>query len=480
MLRGVLIIEDEITLAKNIQTYLERHQYDVRTAETAQAGLELCTTFQPDVVLLDLHLPDQHGLEVLPLLQQHNPQIVVIIITAHESVRTAVQAMQLGAYDYLSKPLVLRELKLLLEKAGQHLRLEGALTYYQAQAGRDSHLTDIIGNSEPMQALKAQIDQLLQAEHAVDGMDLPAVLIIGETGTGKELVARALHYNGPRRNRPMIEINCASIPDQLLEAELFGYEAGAFTDAKGRKLGLFETAEGGTVFLDEIGDMDVALQAKLLRVLEDKMLRRVGGLRNRKINVRIIAATNQPLETLVQQGKFRADLYYRLCVFQLTVPPLRARHHDILLLAQHFIHLHGRHYNKLPLQLSPDAENVLLRHTWPGNVRELRNVLEQAVLLATHETITPRQFPLLVAPLVPPGARQGVVGRVVLPPHGLNIEEVEQDLVQQALARTAWNVTKAAKLLAMSRDMLRYRIEKYQLQPPQRESHAATVHHSGG
>jgi len=392
MLRGVLIIEDEITLAKNIQTYLERHQYDVRTAEMAQAGLELCTTFQPDVVLLDLHLPDRHGLEVLPLLQQHNPQIVVIIITAHESVRTAVQAMQLGAYDYLSKPLVLRELKLLLEKAMQHLRLEGALTYYQAQAGRDSNLTDIIGNSEPMQALKAQIDQLLQAEHAVDGMDLPAVLIIGETGTGKELVARALHYNGPRRNQPMIEINCASIPDQLLEAELFGYEAGAFTDAKGRKLGLFETAEGGTVFLDEIGDLPLQLQTKLLRVIQNKTFEKVGSNESIQVDVRIIAATNKDIEKEVKEKRFRADLFYRLNVLPIYIPPLRERKEDIPILAEFFLAKFKHDIKKSIKGFTNDAMELLLSYSWPGNVRELENAIERAVVITQDEYIQPEVF----------------------------------------------------------------------------------------
>ena len=310
------------------------------------------------------------------------------------------------------------------------------------------------------------MEQLLQAEQSLTGPELPAVLITGETGVGKELVARALHYNGIRQPYPFIEVNCAALPEHLLEAELFGYEPGAFTDAKQRKLGLLEAADSGTLFLDEVGDMDLAMQAKLLKVIEDKIVRRLGALRDRKVNIRIIAATNQPLDQLVQQGKFRVDLYFRLRVIHLAVPALRERGDDILELARHFLLVQCRRYGKPLLQLSNEAAARLLCYLWPGNVRELRNVVEQIVLLAPQKIITAEQLPLL------PGFGRDLYattpepGRFVLPPHGVNLTEVERDLVQQALERTDGNVTQAARLLGLSRDTMRYRLEKYKIQCP--------------
>ena len=267
MTYSVVIIEDETTLATNIATYLRKYNYEAHTASSAREGISCCETVRPEIVLLDLNLPDQNGLDILPQLRQLDPEMTVIIMTASDSVRTAVKAMQTGASDYLTKPIILSELKLLLEKVAEQARLSGTLSYYQERAASASRFDQLLGESPPMQRLKQQIQQLLQAEQAISGTELPAILITGETGTGKELVARALHYSGSRQTQPMIDLNCASIPPQLLEAELFGYESGAFTDAKERKRGLFEAADGGTIFLDEIGDMDIALQAKLLRVL---------------------------------------------------------------------------------------------------------------------------------------------------------------------------------------------------------------------
>lgn len=463
---GILIIEDETLLANNIKVYLERHGFEARCAGTAREGLKLCDTFRPEVVLLDFHLPDLNGLDVLSRLKERSSQIQVIVITAHGNVQTAVQAMKAGAYDYLSKPLVLGELRLLLDKVRDHNRLEEALSYYQGKEAHDSSLTNLLGSSPPMMALKLQMEQLLQAEQSLSGPELPAVLITGETGVGKELVARALHYNGVRQPHPFIEVNCAALPEHLLEAELFGYEPGAFTDAKQRKLGLIEAADRGTLFLDEVGDMDLAMQAKLLKVIEDKMVRRLGALRDRKVNVRIIAATNQPLDHLVQQGKFRADLYFRLRVIHLTVPALRERGDDILELARHFLLLQCRRYGKPLMQLSDEAAAMLLCYLWPGNVRELRNVVEQIVLLGPQKIITADQLPLLSGLGRGLSAPTPETGRFILPSHGVNLAEVEHDLVQQALERTDGNVTQAARLLGLSRDTMRYRLEKYKIQCP--------------
>lgn len=466
MSHGVVIIEDEATLAKNIKRYLDRNHYESRIATTAQDGLALCANFRPDAVLLDLHLPDLNGLEVLSQLRQSDAQAKVIVMTAHGNVQTAVDAMKAGAYDYLSKPLVLGELKLLLDKVLEHSRLEEALSYYQRKEASSSERGNLLGKSPPMQKLKNQIDQLLHAEQRLTDDDLPAVLITGETGTGKELVARAIHYNGKRHQRPFVEINCAAMPEQLLEAELFGYEAGAFTDAKSRKLGLLEAADRGTLFLDEIGDLELAMQVKFLKAIEDKMVRRLGGLRDRKVNVRIIAATNQSLEQAVQNGTFRADLYFRLRVIHLPVPPLRERSDDILLLATHFLNIHCRRYGKPPMHFSRDATTALSQYAWPGNVRELRNIIEQTVLLSSQEEIHAGQLPLQV------GGQRELLGSespadpFALPPRGVSLEDVERNLVQQALERTAWNVTQSARLLGLSRDTLRYRIEKYKLRAP--------------
>jgi two-component system, NtrC family, response regulator AtoC len=466
MSHTILVIEDERTLARNIKTYLARHHYEVHTAGSAQEGLQLFESLRPDVVLLDLQLPDQHGLEVLTRLRTHDPRLKVIMMTAYGNVQIAVEAMKAGAYDYLGKPLVLSELKILLDKAVEQTRLEGALSYYQTREASASDLSQCLGASPPMQRLKAQIQQVLEAEQTLTDVDLPAVLITGETGTGKELVARALHYNGTRQAHAFVEVNCAALPEHLLEAELFGYEQGAFTDAKGRKLGLFEAADGGSLFLDEIGDLALSLQAKLLRSLEGKVIRRLGGLRDRKINVRIIAATNQPLEEQVRQGKFRADLYFRLRVIHLPLPPLRERGPDILLLARHFLQLQCRRYGKPPRRFSAAAEAALLRYPWPGNVRELRNVIEQTVLLSQQEVIEPAHLPLLPEIFQALAGTPPDLGRFVLPPQGICLEEVERDLVQQALAQAGGNVTQAAKLLGLSRDTLRYRMEKYQLKCP--------------
>lgn len=449
-----------------MKSYLERHEYEVRVAHSAEEGVQELETFKPDAILLDLGLPGMNGLEALSRIRQESPEAKVVMITAHGSVETAVEAMKAGAYDFLSKPLVLAKLKVLLDKALGQSRLEGTLSYYRGKDAGGSGLSALLGASPPMRALKSQIEQIVESEGRLTEGEPPAVLITGETGTGKELAARALHYNGPRKNAPFVEINCASIPSQLLEAELFGYERGAFTDAKERKIGLFEAADRGTLFLDEIGEIEISLQAKLLKALEDKIIRRLGNLRELKVNVRIIAATNRSLEEAVRQGKFRSDLFFRLRILHLELPPLRSRGDDILLLANHFLKIHSRRYGKQEMHFSPEAEKTLLDYPWPGNIRELRNMIEQTVLLSRQQTIEPGQLALLHGIVQDEKTnREGETGRVFLPRHGLSLEEVERDLVLQALEQTSWNVTQAAKLLGLTRDTLRYRMEKYRLEP---------------
>lgn len=464
MSNGILIIEDEPTLAKNMKFYLRRYDYDVRIALDGKRGLREIDDFRPDLALLDLQLPDADGLEILTKIKKIDSSVVVIMITAHGNVETAVDAMKGGASDFLSKPLVLKELKAILDKVFGQARIEGALSYYQEKEASSG----FIGESAPMVSLKKTIKNLNESEMALTEGTPPAVLITGETGTGKELVARALHYNGPRRKMPFVEINCASIPNQLLEAELFGYERGAFTDAKETKRGLFETADRGTLFLDEIGDIDISLQAKLLKALEEKIIRRIGGLRERKVDVRIITATNQSLTELVQNGRFRSDLYFRIQMIQLETPPLRSRRKDILLLADTFLKKQLRRYRKKAKRFSPSAEALLLGYAWPGNVRELHNTIEQAVFFSQDEIIDADQIrlnPALGIKTDQDELNMPSSDRFILPTEGISLEALEQDLVSQALERAAWNVTKAAQLLGLSRDTLRYRIEKYRLIP---------------
>jgi len=460
MNQAILIIEDEATLAKNMRIYLERDGLEVRVVDSAEAGLELLDIFHPDAVILDFNLPGMDGLQAIEVLRSRAPEAQIIMITGHGNVELAVEAMKRGAFDFLTKPVPLSKLRMLLDKAFGETRRDSALAYYQQRDAEQTQtdLDSLLGESEPMRELKSMLRQVLNAERQLRDADAPAVLVLGETGTGKELVARALHYNGPRRDKPFVELNCASIPAQLLESELFGHERGAFTDARERKLGLVETAEGGTLFLDEIGDMELGLQAKLLRLLEEKTVRRVGSLRDQQVNVRIVAATHRSLESLVREKAFRADLYYRLRVVQLTLPPLRERGHDVLRLAEHFIDEHARRYGKPSPTLTPAARNALERHSWPGNVRELRNVLEQSVLLCLDGRIDAKQLALSNSVDDVEGASPGAGAATTL-------ESMERQMLMRALERTGWNVSRAARELGLSRDTLRYRIEKLGLSP---------------
>ncbi len=460
MAYAVLMVEDEATLARNVKTYLQRNGYEAETAPSAEEGLRLLDSFKPDAVLLDLRLPGIDGLAALARFRAADPKLTVIMLTGHGTVDTAVEAMKAGAYDFLTKPVSLSKLTLLLEKALGEERREQALSYHQRRAAAQAGLDTLLGESEPMLLLKRKLAQVIDAEGRLTDADAPAALITGETGVGKEVVARALHFAGPRGDQPFVEINCTSIPAQLLESELFGHERGAFTDARERKLGLVETAAGGTLFLDEIGDMDLALQAKLLKLLEEKSVRRVGSLRDQKVDVRIMAATHRQLEALVQEQRFRSDLYFRLRIVEFAVPPLRERGSDILLLARHFLAVHSARYAKPGLRLAPAVARLLAAHQWPGNVRELRNAVEQAVLLAHSEVIDVDQLNLssLLAGVPKPAAAAPEE-----PQEGSRLERAERTMLLQALETTQWNVTRAAKLLGVSRDTLRYRIEKFRL-----------------
>ena len=481
MNEAILVVDDEQVLARNLVRYLEQQGYAAQSAGSAREALALLDSFRPDCALLDYNLPGMNGLQLMAALREREPDLPVVILTGHGNVQLAVEAMKAGAQNYLAKPVALDEVRLAIAEVLKRGRTEHALDYYKK---RDSQggIETLVGNSEPMRNVRQQLRQIVAAESQLREGAPPAVLITGETGTGKELVARALHFDGPRAEGPFVEINCAALPAQLLESELFGHERGAFTDAKQRKVGLVEAADGGTLFLDEIGDIDAQTQVKLLKLLEERSVRRLGSVRDVQVDVRIIAATHQPLEDMVRRGSFRADLYFRLRMVLIHLPALRDRGDDVLQLAERFLSEQRKRYGKPRLYLASGARDVLRGYGWPGNVRELRNMIEQAVLLGTQDAIEPRHLPVCetLSQMPPreqsavPGAAaptsaatqaQPVAGSAAAGSGGTppSLLDAERSLILDALRRSRWNVTQAARLLNVSRDTMRYRIEKHQL-----------------
>lgn len=447
---NVLIIDDEITFARNAAKFLEKAGHVVRTAATAAAGMQLFAEGAADVVVLDYRLPDEDGISIIRRLRVLDATVPILMITGHGTIELAVAAMKIGANDLLVKPVSLASLRQRIGEFDKQRLESGRLRYFEARERRDPH--EIVGNSDTIRALRERISRIA----SVDGADVPPpVLILGETGSGKELVARAVHFESARAARPFIELNCAAIPANLLESELFGHERGAFTDAKERKMGLLEAADGGSIFLDEIGEMDLGLQAKLLKVIEDGRFRRLGAVQERQVNLRIVAATNQDLEARIRNGTFRADLFFRLRVLRLDVPPLRDRGEDCVILAEHFVELCARRYRRDRVQLNADAIAAIRKHGWPGNVRELKNVIEQAVLLSSGEMIGVADL-LLPAASMPAAENDRLDGTSAL-------DRVEREMLVQALRQCSGNVSRAARELGISRDTLRYRMEKHGL-----------------
>ena len=444
----ILIVDDEQLIRWSLVERLTQEGYETSEAET---GAEALTRFNNgvDLVLLDYRLPDTNGLSVLREMRERDPDTLVLMLTAYSSVDTAVEVMKQGAYHYATKPFNLDEIVLLVEKALETNQLRREVRALRASQARPYDMGQIIGESPAMQSVKALLKK-------VAGSPASTVLLTGESGTGKDVAAKAIHYASHRATRPFMNITCSALTETLLESELFGHERGAFTDARQQKRGLLESADGGTVFLDEIGEMASNLQAKLLRVLEEKTFKRVGGAADIRVDVRIIAATNRNLEKRVQAGVFREDLYYRLNVLPVKLPPLRDRADDIPVLTNFFVDGFNREFRKQVLRVGPAVLDALQHYSWPGNVRELRNAVERAVLLAETEILTLDLFSML-------SPARGTTHNVQLPPGGTNLEELELDLLVQALERTKWNQTKAAALLGMNRDQIRYRIEKFGL-----------------
>lgn len=447
---SLLIIEDEERLSANIARYLERHGWQVARAATAEAGLERAAVSPPDAIVLDFNLPGMDGLAALSRLRDCAPESRVVMLTGEASVPLAVDAMKAGAADFVAKPFALAQLRSLLEG---HLEAARPVTKTVPRVREVVGLDSLLGASVQMVELRGRIRRVAALE-PVGRSFPPSVLISGETGSGKELVAMACHAASPRAAGPFIEINCAALPATLLESELFGYERGAFTDARERKAGLFEAANRGTLFLDEVGEIDVSIQAKLLKVLDEHRIRRLGGLAEIDVDVRVIAATNQPLQQRVRDGLFRADLLHRLNVIGISVPALRERTGDIVLLARHFLEGISHRYGRDGLAFSPDALRMLVGYGWPGNVRQLRNAIEEAVLVAEGGTIEPGDISL---PLVSLWAVSGVPlsGEQDIP-----LSQVEREAFLQALQRSGWNVSQAARQLQVSRATLRYRMRK--------------------
>ncbi len=487
----ILIVEDEGLLRESIADQLAAEGYRPHAVESAREARAAVERGDYDLGLFDFRLPDGDGLALLRFALEREPERPVILMTAYSSVENAVEAMRLGAYDYLHKPFDMDELVLVVRKALETRRLKRDVELYTRDQRRRFGLRRIIGSSAAMRAVIEQVRRIVRTNHAT-------VLIRGESGTGKDLVAKAIHYESARAQAPFVNVTCTAIPDSLLESELFGHERGAFTGAHQRKQGLFELARGGTIFLDEIGDMPANLQAKLLRFLEERTFKRVGGTEDLSVDVRIVAATNADLETAVADGRFREDLYYRLKVVPLVLPPLRARREDIPELVRAFVAEIGQETRRRLSAITPEAMEALCRYAWPGNVRELRNVIERALILGTGDVLTLEDLPPEVreggepspaprpaedarcapatTPPPPPAPialeptpsahdreRFGTAAGIVLPPEGVIWEDVERALVIQALERTDGNQSKAARLLGLSRDQLRYRMQRFGL-----------------
>jgi two-component system, NtrC family, response regulator AtoC len=454
-MQKILVVDDEAIIRENLERILREERYEVTSVSTGGAALDVLETTGMDVMLLDLNLPDTTGLEVLKRARELDSDLMVIVITGYASVDSAVEALKLGAYDYLKKPFKADVIKLIVRLAFEAQNLRNKVGSLERRVKPIPSQLDIIAESAQMRAILDQVTEVARHDQAT-------VLVTGESGTGKQVVAQSIHLLSPRKECPFLEINCAALPDNLLESELFGYEKGAFTDARQRKKGLFEAAEGGTVFLDEIGEMPLNLQAKLLGVLEKKRFRRLGGHRDIDIDVRIVAATNIDPRKAIAARRFREDLYYRLNVFPIHIPPLRERPDDVLALAHLFLLKFARQFGKSFAAIDPHAGEYLKGYAWPGNVRELRNVLERICIMYDERELRVPHLPREIVSFEDGSAF------VEIPENVFDIEavvdEVTSQLIRRAMRKADGNIASAARLLGIPRGTLRYKLKRYRVE----------------
>ncbi|HEY7547414.1 MAG TPA: sigma-54 dependent transcriptional regulator [Blastocatellia bacterium] len=462
----ILIVDDEQIVRQVLSEALHNWGYNSIEVGSVASALAAYDAEKPAAVLLDINLPDGSGLDVLHEVKRRHPEAIIIMMTSNVLVEDTITALRGGAYDFVGKPINLEELQVTIRNGIEAQSLRREVKSFRRERARQFSFDQIVGQS-------AAIREMTTLARKVAESEVSSVLLQGESGTGKDLVVKAIHYASRRADGPFVAINCAAIPANLVESELFGYEKGAFTDAKARKEGLLEQAEGGTIFLDEIGELELNLQAKLLRVLEEGAFRRVGGLKDLALDVRVVAASNRDLKGESEAGKFRLDLYYRLSVIQIDIPPLRARGDDVILLAEHYIQQFNEKLRKHIRGLTPEVADIFRRYRWPGNVRELRNVIERVMILEDEEMITPRYLPRDLTTQAVGGddiseilqststqVPQNSLDSFLLPPQGIKLEEVEMSLVRQAMSFSRGNQTRAAELLGISRDQLRYRLKK--------------------
>lgn len=452
-MRKILIVDDEVSVRDSLRMIFKK-DYQVIMAGSAGEAIIKVKSEEPDLIFLDIIMPGKDGMQALKEIRGMHPQIPVIMLTATKTLKTAVEAMKLGAYDYITKPFDVEELKLIAQKALESRDLRRENRRLQGEVEERYHFDNIIGKSKEMRDIYATIRQIAEKNSTV--------LIHGESGTGKELVARAIHYNSHRKNKPFVAVNCAAIPETLIESELFGHEKGAFTDAQTRRIGHFELADQGTLFLDEISELILPTQAKILRALQERDFVRVGGGKTISVDVRLISATNKNLEELMARGAFRSDLFYRINVVPVTIPPLRKRKEDILLLAKHFLDKHAGVGKK---KISPEAMDILIAYDWPGNVRELENIIERIVVLTTSDTITPDDVPSSLktesrVELIKLGVLDGRISFEDAE------KEFERDIIIEALKKSNFVQTRAADLLGISRRILKYKMDKYSIAEP--------------
>ncbi|MEE9554791.1 MAG: sigma-54 dependent transcriptional regulator, partial [candidate division Zixibacteria bacterium] len=445
--------EDKGSMQEMLTATLSNEGYEVDVASSGSEGIEKASRKRYDLVLTDLKLPGADGIQVLSEIKEMDPEVSVVVMTAFGTVENAVEAMKIGAFDFLTKPFDTDRLSLLIKRALENRRLVAENVLLRQELAQNLGLTEIIGSSTKMKEATALVQKVAASD--------ATVLLNGESGTGKELFAQAIHYLSPRKDGPFVPINCAAIPRDLLENELFGSEKGAFTSSTSRKMGKFEIAEGGTIFLDEIGDMDVSLQAKLLRVLQEKKFERLGGTKTIGVNVRVIAASNMDLKKAIEKKVFREDLFYRLSVFPITIPPLRDRREDIPALADYFIEKFCKEMNKKKKKLSAESLNIMDKYHWPGNVRELENTIERAIILCESKTISPDSLAIRLATVPEIRLREGAGLKEVA---ALAQSEAEKSLILRVLSQTRGNKKKCAEILQIDYTTLFEKLKKYGLQ----------------